>query len=864
MSVQRPRAGRTQGRQAGGGPPSPPRRRGPRWWAIALLLLFLIGLITAASGVAYVRNVTRDLPDVTTINWDLSSSIFDANGKEIKKLSDQENRTFVTIDKVPEHVQNAFVAIEDHTFWTHHGIYPWGIIRAGWADVLHFLKVKGATFQGASTISQQLAKNVFVGDEVSIKRKLREAALAVEMERVFTKKEILEKYLNEVFFGNQAYGIEAAAQTYFRKSVSQLTLAEGAVLAGVIQAPSDYDPYNTKLVPGQPILSSEASITRQHEVLDAMVRYGYATPEEVEKARAEKIILSGVPASTNATYVGGWVVDYVLNLLTHENHKDRIRFGLPYIPEGQLFTGGYRVYTTMDPAVQANAEKVIRERMAHNDTVFKFTEVKPEAAAAVLEVKTGRVLALVGGRDHDRERVLNRAVDTVRQPGSSIKPIGPYLAGIQSGMSPATVVDDAPFQLNAEGKIYPENYDFNFLGLIPLRTALKYSVNTVAYKLALQVGPAKILKNLQNMGISTLVEGGPVNDTQPAAMALGGLTNGVSVLDITHAYSVLANGGLSVDPVLVTEIRDATDRVIFKAKPNVRQVVEPAHAWLVMNMLESVMGDPDGFGRQAMNGWPDPNPLKRHAGGKTGTTENNTDAWFVGTTATVATGIWTGFDRPEKNKLPHDWLGAFQPSDLWNRIMVPTMKDRPDEEFPKPKSGLVQVAVDTKSGKLPTMYSPQGQTRLEWFTTEAAPKRENPNDFDKIHQPRTVCSTDPKKLYKEGCGCTPVTKIFLIRPEKWIKDPKDAKRAPEDAGQEPPTEFCAVGTRPTPTPGQTPPGSQPDPQGTPLWPPGFILTQTPSGLQLVPDPNYTAPPETSSTPPPAPPQTQPASTGNTR
>lgn len=838
---------------------TPPKRRGPRWWAVALLLFVLALIIVSATGVAYVYALTRNLPDVTTITWDLSTTVYDKDAKEIRKLSSTENRTFTPIKKIPLQVQNTFVAIEDHLFWTHHGLYLPGLLRAALEDVLYKLHVRGATFQGASTITQQLAKRVFTGDEVSIRRKVQEAAVAILMERTYTKEEILEKYLNVVYFGNNASGIEAASQVYFRKSADQLDLAQAAVLAGLLQAPSGYDPYNVKIVPGQPIIASQAATARQQDVLTAMERYGYATHDQVAAARAEKLVLAGRPDSARATYTGGWFIDYVVNLLTDRDHAGTLRYGLPTISEDQLFTGGYKIYTTMDTALQQSSEQSIRDRMNQYDKDFKFGATKPEAASVTMEVKTGKVLAIVGGRDHSVERAFNRATDATRQPGSSIKPIGPYLAAIQSGMGPGSTVDDAPFQLNADGRIYPENYDFAFRGFIPLRTALKQSVNVVAYKLALKVGPLKILKNLQDLGLTTLVDKGPTSDVGPAPMALGGLTKGVHVIDIAHAYATLGNGGSRVDPIVITEIRDKDDKAIWKAKPAITPVVNPVHAWLIDNMLESVMSEPDGFGRQAMNGWPDLNPLKHHAGGKTGTTENNTDAWFVGMTPSVVTAVWTGFDQSDKNTLPHDWTGAFQPSDMWNRIMVAATKNLPDEEFPKPKTGLKQVAIDRKSGMLPGLYSPRGDTYLEWFADGTEPKA--PTGFDNLHKAVQICMQGGKPtLWRDGCGCVPETRVFLVRPDKWIVDPHNPKRAPDDANQEPPAAYCAAAANPTPTPTPTPTPPGPNPNGVPLIPspspsPGGQQTPTPGtqgppilGLPIGPPPPTPSPGANSSPP----------------
>lgn len=798
-------------------PPNPrvrPKRKRSaiwRWIGYFFLFCFLVGLGAAGVVGKYVYDQYEIVKSVSldTIEWDLSTVIYDRNGKELKKINAGEDRIFVALKDVPQHVQDAVVAIEDARFWQHKGLDPYRIAGSLVATARYFL-LKEGDIQGASTITQQLARNAFLTLDVKISRKVQEMILAIQLERRLSKKEILEKYLNEIFFGHNAYGIGAAAKLYFGKPVRDLTLAEGAMLAGIIQQPNFFSPYE----------NPEDTHERMRVVLGQMVRWGFLSQEQADAAKKQKLTFPGIPKPEKAklSYTGAHYADYVLDLLTVPGIAEQ--YGLTAFDEEKLFRAGYRIYTALDPNIQQIAEEAVAKVM-HPDFAGKqsvpgaqklaWDEKNPnnniQGAAVTMNPKTGEVLAIVGGRSHQADRELNRSTSIFRQPGSTFKPLAVYGPAYELlGYGPGTVIDDAPFEYHkANGLMWPQNFDYKYQGLVPIRWAIEQSQNAVAVRVLSQVGPSRAFDLATKLGIRNLVASGPANDVN-LAMGLGGLTRGVTLLEMTHAYSTLANLGLRVDPVVVTRIVDRHGTVVYEAKPRKQQVLKETTGWLLVDTMKgTIQRGTAYYYTQGFKGWP--------AAGKTGTTESNIDAWFMGFTPDLVTGVWNGYDNQDKQRYV-PYTGAYVPVLIWNEIMTRAVKEKP-QDWVRP-GGVVQVEICAKTGLLPSSRCPK--KNLEWFARGTEPKEFDlklwTNPVQAVHEEVTWPGGGKSKVWKlwqPGCTGTPVTRSFLIRPDfpRHPTKPYDPLWVPRDQAEVLPQEKCTPaapkpGTAPAPA---LPPGS---------------------------------------------------------
>lgn len=729
-----------------------------------LLLLVPVLLLAALAGTAVglVADALRTLPVVAgkAPAAQLSSRIYDKDGHEVTKIYDTENRIAIDIDKVPKHVQDAFIAVEDRNFWRHFGLDIKGIARAVYNDL------RNRPLQGASTITQQLARNAFpIGNERSLRRKLQEAILALELERRYTKKEILEMYLNRILFGRDAYGIEAAARTYFNKPAEKLTLAEGALLAGLPQAPNDYEPI------GHP----ERAVKRRNLVLSLMAENGFITAEEAEKARQEPLKLNpGEQKWRSAQYPAPHFVDYVLAHLLKK-----------YPPE-LVYQGGLKIYTTLDRRIQEAAEKAVQK---HLDKEFPLEKDKdaPQAALVVIDPWTGYLRAIVGGRDHKRVLELNRAWYNpdanccVRQPGSAFKPLAVYAPALATKKhTAASVWDDS---LKSYKNWQPKNYDRKYRGLTTMREAVRRSANTVAVRVLENIGPAAGVAFAQKLGITTLVTDGSANDLN-LATALGGLTRGVSVMEMAQAYAAFANGGQRVEPLAILRVVDASGNVLEENKPHLERAMSPEVAYIMADMLRSVV-EPQpnggwienwGTGKEALvPNWP--------TAGKTGTTSDNKDVWFVGFTPKYAAAVWIGRDNPKKAaSLPASISGGGKhPARIFRDTMVAAHKGLQPEGFLKPR-GIVTRTVSVKSGKLAGPDTPPEWARREIFIAGTEPKT-----LDDAFVQAVVCAEQPDVLFDAACGCTAVTRTFLKRD---VATDDSGRFLAADMAMAPPAESC--------------------------------------------------------------------------
>lgn len=614
----------------------PPKKTSPIkkfFWIFVILFIIII----AGAGCGFISATMQNLPDIANVKPAASSQIYDVHGNLITTVHSEENRLPVKLSAVPKNLQNAFIATEDARFYSHHGVDPVGILRAVWVNVVH-----SGVAEGGSTITQQLARNAFLTQDRTLKRKVMEALLALRIEQHYTKNEILEMYMNQIYFGQGAYGVQSAAKVYFGKDVKDLTLAQCAILAGLPQSPNYYSPFN----------SLDAAKERQGVVLGQMVKYGYISQATADEAKAADLELRDKAEATHTGSGASYFIDYVTQVISEKYGDDAI------------YKEGLKIYTTLD----MNAQNAAIEAMKNLPTYYtdKNGLQQPQGALVAINPHNGYIVAMVGGRGTDS---YNRAVLATRQPGSSFKPFV-YLAAIQKGMTPGTTVVDEEVSYNGWS---PKNYERTYDGTVTLRYALAHSINVPAVKIADEVGMSKVLKLATDLGISTLVQDGSPSDNNLAA-ALGGLTRGVTPLEMASAYSTFANKGVHVKPVAITKIVDRNGQVIEENSLEEKQVVDPKDAAILTSMLESVITD--GTGGNAA--------LGRPAAGKTGTTDESKDAWFVGYTPDLAAAVWLGDDYGTETL--DGITGGTTPAVIWGQFMRQALADVPVSDFSIPDS----------------------------------------------------------------------------------------------------------------------------------------------------------------------------------
>ena len=601
--------------------------------ALKFLVICVICLMIMGASVLYGFSSLFAPPNMDeTLIPDAASQFYDINGNVIYTTLSEERRIPVNIDKIPKHVQKAFIAIEDNRFYEHGGIDYRGTARALVSTL------SGREVQGGSTITQQLAKNAFLTQERSIIRKIKEAFIAKELEHKYTKDEILSMYLNRIYFGQGAYGIESASMYYFDKHVQNLDIAEAATLAAIPKSPNYYNPFE----------NPQESKKRQELVIDQMVKYGFITADQAAQAKAKKMVYSTSHKAKNDPR--GYFFDMISQKVIEEVGADA------------LYKGGLKIYTTLDMDMQKAAEKAMRHLPSYYTDGKKLTQ--PQMALAAVDPKTGYVKAMIGGRGQDK---FNRATLAVRQPGSAFKPFV-YLTAMQNGFTPASIIEDKEEEFAKGWK--PQNSDMQWHGKVSLRTALKRSFNVPTIKLAREVGVDKIVANAEKMGISTLVDSGAYSDVN-LAMALGGLSKGVNPLEMASAYGVLATNGLYSKPMALLKIVDRDGKVLYQAKSQTKRVIDAVSAYLTTNMLEDVLvsGTAGGMG------------IGRPAAGKTGTTDTYIDAWFVGYTPDLSTAVWVGDDN---NKPMQRMYGSGAPLSIWHEFMVNALASTPRTGFSNP------------------------------------------------------------------------------------------------------------------------------------------------------------------------------------
>lgn len=558
-----------------------------------------------------------------------SSQIYDIHGNEIANIHAAENRRPIGINEIPKNLQNAFIAVEDNRFYDHIGIDPRGIVRAIWANI------RGRTLtEGGSTITQQLAKNAYLTQDRTLKRKVQEVFLALQLERQYTKQEILELYMNQIYFGQGAYGVQAAARTYFGKDAKDLTLNECAMLAGIPKSPNYYSPVN----------NMDAATERKAVVLDQMVKYGYISDSEAAAAKKEPLHIA--KNTNDGGKSASYFVDYVLQQLAEKYGDDAI------------YKDGLKIYTTIDMDMQAAAETAMKNLPTY------FTDangiVQPQGALVAIDPHTGYIKAMVGGRGTDQ---FNRATQAVRQPGSAFKPFV-FAAALENKYTPESIIEDKPLKV---GSWEPQNYSRNFSGKVRLRDVVRWSLNVPTVRIAQDIGIDKAIFYAQEMGISTFVLDGATNDRN-LATALGGMTRGVTPLELTSAYGTFANRGIHVKTVAILRVVSRTGKVLEEAERKEKSVMSADNAAALTAMLEDVIRR--GTGTRANIGRP--------AAGKTGTTSDYHDAWFVGYTPDLVTGVWIGNDSVSDL---HGMSGGMTPAVIWQAFMQKALAQMPIRSF---------------------------------------------------------------------------------------------------------------------------------------------------------------------------------------
>lgn len=577
--------------------------------ALIGVLLLLAFAVVSVGGAVYVWGVSKTLPtaeEMVNHRPSLATVVYDRNGKVLTNLY-YENRQWVRLDRISPIMVKAVLAAEDADFYGHRGIDPVSILRAFIKDITH-----QATRQGGSTITQQLARNLFLTKERTLSRKVKEAILALRMEKTFTKDQILEMYLNTIYFGHGTYGIGAAAQAYFGKSPGQLNLSEASVLAGLIAAPEYYTP----------VRHLDRAKTRQGYVLGQMVAKGWIEREEAQKALDAKLHLKSLRRSSVTFSDAPYFVSYILFSQL-----------LPKYGSDSVYRGGMRIYTTLDADLQKDAEEAIRK-------------LPSEGAILALDPETGEILAMVGGKDFEKSK-FNRAIQAFRQPGSAFKPLV-YAAALEAGYRPVDHLMDSPLEFPNGWK--PENYDLKSHGEVSLIEALTYSYNIPAVKLAHITGLEKVVQMARNLGITS------PHLPNDLSLALGSAS--LTPLEMAIAYSCIENGGKRVTPYGVREVRDNSDAVLEKNGPMISDGISPKVAVMVRSMLQEVVRSGTGRGA-AISGY--------ETFGKTGTTNDWSDAWFCGGIPGLVVIVYAGNDdyRPLGDRM----TGGRVASPVWKAFV---------------------------------------------------------------------------------------------------------------------------------------------------------------------------------------------------
>lgn len=586
-------------------------------------------------------------------------TIYASDGSVITELKNERNIRYLTSEEIPQTVKDAFVSVEDKRFYKHNGVDFFALTRA-----VTKLINKDAITQGGSTITQQLARNVFLTHEVSWQRKVKEIFIAWELEKMYSKDQILEFYVNNIFYANNCYGIESASQKYFGKSISECSISEVAFLCAIPNSPSRFDPLKHK----------ENTLERRNVILEAMYDNDKISKEEYETALAEEITVD----NCSKTYEQSWARSYAIHCVVEEMMRaDGFEFQYDFAQvtdredyeelydatfaeyREKLFLSGYQIYTSIDPLHQNALQNAIDVKLEEYNTKNTNGSYALQCAATCIDNETGLVTAIVGGRSQeDVSYDYNRAYLSSRPPGSAIKPLVVYTPLLERGYTANSIVEDKKYP---EG---PKNSNNSYAGSVSLRTAVEKSINTVAWSKFNELGAETAMQYLLEMGFTDIM---PQDYT--GSSALGGLTRGASTLEMSGAYAALANGGVYRSPSCIVRVEDSYGNVVYEHQAEQKQVYEKSAADAMTDILKGVMTNGTAKGQGLAN---------MPSAGKTGTTNENKDGWFAGYTPYYTTSIWVGYDSPR-------WLkgltGSAYPAEIWHNFMEEIHTGLPVKNF---------------------------------------------------------------------------------------------------------------------------------------------------------------------------------------
>lgn len=702
--------------------------------------LIVLGLIGVSTGLFIFYSVMRDIGeiDLNIINNAMSeaSIVYDINGNKIGEFESSDSRIIAEFDEIPQTVKDALLAIEDSEFYEHNGFN----IKRTIAALLHNIKV-GYSAQGGSTITQQLAKGIYLSNEKTLERKIKELCYSLLLEKNLTKDEILCAYLNTMYLGKGSYGVASAAKNYFNKELSELTLAESALLVGITKYPTKYDAYKAqeisaadkdfksmelvfydlprdvtkedqkvydKLLENDMITNTQyktlsdgkktvykavfnpKSKERQEVVLKRMLEVGYISQKEYEEAINQEIVID-VPDEEDSS-ISSYFVDYVkqevVSALMKDNYTRDEAMNL-------LYNGGLKINTSLDLSMQKATEKEFADGSNFPSTQYNSSGIaQPQGAMVIIDYKTGQIRAMVGGRGINGNGLYNRAINA-RQPGSTIKPIAVYLPALmRTNIYPNSIVEDEPVYLSGSDKPYPNNYMKKYRGNITLTDAVKHSSNVVAAKTLLSLAdkPSEAYKIsidfMEELGISTLVRkaDSPAYNDENLPLALGGLTKGISPLEMAAAYGTIANNGVYIKPIAVLSISDRDDNILFEATTEKKQVFSEQVAQRMTEMLEAVVDSGTATRAKLPNGI--------SSAGKTGTTSDSKDIWYVGYSPYLVGATWIGHDQPKELN-----AGSSTAVRLWSAVMNNLHEDLPTKKF-YDKKDFVEASICSETGRL--------------------------------------------------------------------------------------------------------------------------------------------------------------------
>lgn len=786
------------------------------------LLVMIVGL---ASGLGIAKAIIDKAPDLIiddVVPEGFATIIYDQNGNEIQQLHGEEaNRIYADLDQIPKYLQDAIVSIEDERFWQHNGIDMQGIFRA----IFKNIKERDLTASGASTLTQQVIKNNVLSTEKKFERKIQEQYLAIQLEKQMNKEKILELYLNTSPFGRGTLGVQTAANTYFRKDVSELTIAESAVIASITQLPTYYDP----------VIHPENNRKRQVIVLQKMFEQEYITKEEYDQAYAEDVYAhiqlasNDMEAQSDYSYFVDEVIRSVReDLKVKKGYTDTQAINL-------IYRGGLSIYMTQDlkmqqimdnvfnneenfpPQNEAYAVKVMYTLSVQTDEgiVNHYEEAEfdtneegqayiddlksqwilegqeliaekslfipqPQAAMVIMDYHTGHMKAVTGGRGQKiGNQTFNRATQAERQPGSTFKILAAYLPAIDTGgYTLGTAIDDVPFQVTSpNGSSYTpgnwyRNQAFNFRGLTSVRIAIRDSMNICAVKTLADIGPNTAFDYLMNLGFTTLIDreeiNGSIYSDKTLAIALGGVTRGVTSLELNAAYGAFANKGVYVKPLFYTRVLSHDRSILLNNELESKTVMKETTAFLLTSAMQSVINAGTG-------GLANFKEVKMPIAGKTGTTNDDVDLLFSGYTPYYVGTVWMGYDQPKKMVYSKSYHLV-----LWQKVMEKIHADLPFKEFEVP-SGIVSASICSESGKLFVSglcdHDPRGSTiTKEYFAAGTVP-----TESCDVHVKATICS-ESNLFATEFCPETSkMEKIFIVRPVPLIPENWDPANPPRIA-----------------------------------------------------------------------------------